>query len=211
MEEIIDKEVCMTATRTLWQALAQVPDPRQASGQRYALESLLGLMTVAMLCGARSLYAIAQFGRDYQHTLGAALGFDPQGKMPCVATLFLLNKELNGRAFEAALARWVSGRQAAGWKRISLDGKTLRGSQGHQLPGVHLVAAYAHEAQAVLGQEVLRGRGGETTAALQLLDILPLEGRLVQGDAEFCQRNLSEKVVKKKGTTSGRSRTTSRG
>jgi hypothetical protein len=194
----------MNPTRTLWQALAQVPDPRQASGQRYALESLLSLTTVALLCGARSLYAVAQFGRDYRPTVGPALGFSDRHGMPCVATLFLLFRDLDARAFEAALARWLTGRKAAGWKTVSLDGKTLRGSQGHQLPGVHLVAAYAHEAQAVLGQEALRSRGGETVAALKLLDILPLEGKLVQGDAEFCQRNLSEKVIKKGATISGR-------
>lgn len=200
----------MHPTRTLWQAWSQVPDPRQASGQRYALESLLGLTTLAMLCGARSLYAIAQFGRDYRQAVGPALGFDPQKKMPCVATLFLLFRDLQTRSFEAALTRWLEGRKAAaGWRAVSIDGKTLRGSQGHQLPGVHLVAAYAHEAQAVLGQEALRGRGGEVTAALRLLDILPLKDKLVQGDAEFCQRNLSRKVVEKKATTSGRSRTTS--
>jgi hypothetical protein len=191
-------------TRTLWQVLAQVPDPRQASGQRYALESLLALTTIALLCGSRSLYAIAQFGRDHRLTVGPALGFDPD-KMPCVATLFLLFQDLNVAAFEAALTRWLEGRRkGAHWRALSLDGKTLRGSQGHLVPGVHLVAAYAHEAQAVLGQQALSSKGGELQAALQLLDILPVAGRLVQGDAAFCQRTLSRKIVKKKGITSGR-------
>lgn len=64
----------MSTTRTLWQVLGQVPEPRQASGQRYALESLLALTVIAMLGGARSLYAVAQFGRDCRQVIGPVWG-----------------------------------------------------------------------------------------------------------------------------------------
>jgi hypothetical protein len=53
---------------------------------------------------------------------------------------------LDGRAFERAIRRWTD-RQAErkDCQAVSLDGKTLRGTQGHELPGVHVLAAYAHE------------------------------------------------------------------
>ena len=44
---------------TLRETLDLVPDFRSA-----ALGAILALATCAMLCGARSLYAIAQWGRD---------------------------------------------------------------------------------------------------------------------------------------------------
>jgi hypothetical protein len=44
---------------SLVQALASVPDPRSRHGRRHLLPAVLALATVAMLCGARSLYAIA--------------------------------------------------------------------------------------------------------------------------------------------------------
>jgi DDE_Tnp_1-associated len=44
-------------------AFARVPDVRSRQGRRYRLAALLTLATAAMLCGARSLYAIAQWGR----------------------------------------------------------------------------------------------------------------------------------------------------
>jgi len=50
---------------SLYKALAIVPDPRSRFGRSYSLVSLLTLAAVAMLCGCRSLYAIAQWGRDY--------------------------------------------------------------------------------------------------------------------------------------------------
>jgi DDE family transposase len=49
-----------------------VPDVRSRHGRRYSLPALLTLATVAMLCGARSLYAIAQWGADCNHRRSAA-------------------------------------------------------------------------------------------------------------------------------------------
>src|SRR6059036_3319447 len=58
----------------------------------HTLASLLTLSAVAMLCGCRSLYAIAQWGRDYNH-LAPLLGFTRPAKgragyrTPCVSEL----------------------------------------------------------------------------------------------------------------------------
>ena len=58
----------MTSTDgTLYHALSQVPDHRHARGRSYTLAALLTYTATAILCGARSLYAIAQWGRDYNH------------------------------------------------------------------------------------------------------------------------------------------------
>ena len=49
---------------SLWEAFGAVPDPRRAAGKRHPLQAVLTLCAVAVLSGCRSLYAIAQFGRD---------------------------------------------------------------------------------------------------------------------------------------------------
>lgn len=189
----------------------QVVDPRAASGRRYPLPAILTLTTVAMLSGARSLYAIAQFGRDRGPSFARALGF-ATGKTPCCSSLHYLFKALDGRAFESAIRRWLAGRadlRGSGWRAMSIDGKTLRGTQGDQLPGVHLLAAFAHEAKAAIGQMRVDAKTNEHKAALQLLELIDVEGAVVTGDAMFCQRDLSSKIKEKKGITSGRSRTIS--
>lgn len=54
-------EVFSPATRqSLLDALQDVPDPRGRQGRLYPLAALLPFAVAAMLCGARSLYAIAQ-------------------------------------------------------------------------------------------------------------------------------------------------------
>jgi len=167
------------------------------------LPAILALTTVAMLAGARSLYAIAQFGRDRGKAFAEALGFT-RDVPPCCATLHLLFKALDRKAFERAIRRWTAGRVAAGWQSVSVDGKTLRGVQGHEIPGVHLLAAYAHEARTVLDQIPVDAKTNEHKAALELLDLIPLQGKVVVGDAMFCQRDLSRKIRKKGGIGSGR-------
>ena len=188
----------MSGSTSLWAAFSEVADPRDSSGRRHPLQAILTLTTVAMLSGARSLYAIAQFGRDHGKTFAAALGFTRE-RPPCCATLHYLFAALDHKAFERAIRRWTAGRVSSGWQSVSFDGKALRGVQGHQLPGVHLLAAFAHEARVVLDQIPVNAKTNEHKAALELLDLIPVEGKVVMGDALFCQRDLSRKIRKKRG------------
>lgn len=194
--------------RSLYEALAAIPDPRLGMGRRHPLPALLTHATVAMLAGAQSLAAIAQFGRERGEAFAEAVGYTHR-PLPCKATFSNVFRVLDVEAFEAALRSWLIRREAAGWEAIALDGKTLAGSAEEDLPGLHLLAAYAHEAQAAIGQMAVDAKTNEHKRALQLLEILPIEGSVVTGDAIFCQRDLSEKVLQKKGITAGRSRTTS--
>ncbi len=200
----------MSQPCSLYEVFGQVPDPRDPSGRRHPLAAILTLTSVAMLSGARSLYAIAQFGRDRGSPLARVLGFT-RDATPCCSTLHYLFAALDRAAFERAIRRWTDGQvRHQDWQALSLDGKTLRGTQGHEIAGVHVLAAYAHEARAVLDQIPVDAKTNEHKAALELLNLIPLEGKLVMGDAMFCQRDLSRKIRVKKGIGSGRSRRISR-
>lgn len=194
---------------SLYEVFEQLPDPRSPLGRRHPLPAILGQATVAMLGGARSLEAIAQFGRDRGPHFARALGFT-RDEMPCKATFHNVFKVLDAEVFEQALGRWLGGRRRAGWRRMAIDGKTLRGTQGDQLPGVHLLAAFDHEAKTAIRQMRVDRKTNEHKAALALLDVIKVEGSVVTGDAMFCQRDLSRKIKAKKGITSGRSRRISR-
>lgn len=143
--------------RSLVETFAEVPDPRKPRGRRHPLPALLALSTAAILSGARSLYAIAQWGRLQPPAVVRALGFT-RDRTPTVSTLHLVFKTLDVQAFEAALARWAQAGLGDCWETVALDGKALRGIHGEQLPGVRLVAAYSDGAGRVLAQSGGQGR-----------------------------------------------------
>lgn len=188
----------MAEAISLWDAFSAVPDPRDPSGRRHPLQAVLTLTCVAMMSGCRSLYATAQFGRDRGAEFAAALGFT-RDQTPCCATLHYLFAALDRVAFEDAIRTWLKGQQGRGWHALNIDGKTLRGTQGHELPAVHLLAAYAHEAHLVLEQIPVGAQTNEHKAALELLNMLSVKGKVVTGDAIFCQRDLSRKISRKGG------------
>jgi hypothetical protein len=204
----------------LAEALAGVPDPRRPYGWRpghepIPLVALLQLTVVALLCGARSQLAVAQWGRERLEDdpgLLAALGLPP-GRSPCVATLHRVYKQLDVAAFEGALGAWLArtgakppsrptGKSAKSAREaVAIDGKVLRGSQpkrageADSVPGTYLVAAYTHASGLVVGQVRAAGKGHEQAAAKALLNQVPITGRVVTADALLTQRDISEQIV----------------
>jgi hypothetical protein len=187
----------MTAP-ALTDALATVPDPRSPHGRIHPLPAVLGLVVLGLLMGKKSLAAISRMGRLYGAPLAHALGFR-RGKTPAKSMLSDLLRALDAQAVEDALSRWVASRLPDGLTQLSLDGKALRGSRDGEVPGRHLVAAYAPQARAVLAQLRVDGKTNEHKAALRLLGILPLAGKVVVGDAAFCQRDVCRAVVDRGG------------
>ncbi len=53
--------------------------------------------------------------------------------------------------------------------------------------------------QSILGHEASRGKGMEIPDALKLLDQLDLSGKIVTGDAMFCQKSIVAKIAGKGG------------
>src|SRR5262245_4371967 len=94
-----------------------------------------------MLCGARGRAAIAEWGHNY-NDLAPLLGFARRTRdgrryrTPCISELHTLLAAIGAEAFEAALTRWIMAQGVADLPErvLALDGKALRGTQGHQLP-----------------------------------------------------------------------------
>jgi len=187
---------------SLAEALATVPEPRHPRGWQphrspLPLVGILQLAVAAMLCGCRSLYAVAQWGQDRIEEDPAALvplGL-PVGRGPSHPTLHRVFAAIDAPAFERALGQWLAASGVDPTDALAIDGKTLRGIHGDAVPGVHLVAAYAHRAGAVLGQAPSPGKGQELAAAKTVLGEAPLAGRPVTGDALLTQRDVCLRIV----------------
>ena len=192
-------EPVVFAPLSLLEALSSVPDPRRKRGTRHPLSAVLALLSVATMCGCRSVYAALQWGRDQGKEMAAKLGLAKHG-VPSDGMMSGLLRRLDVGAFEAALARWAAAWPAGAGasdpdhlEPVAVDGKTLRGARGHEVPGVHLLAAYAARLGLVLNQVPAganKEEGGEITAAPALLEGLVLQGKVITGDAIHAQREL---------------------
>jgi hypothetical protein len=193
--------------------LAEVPDPRSRLGRQHPLSAILGLVCVALLCGARGYAAIAQFAHDHELALMHRLGFTRRPLKRHGLRKVLLR--LDPAAFEGAVTRWaesVLGRplraseqpppavatpDAGPLQGAALDGKTLRGSADGLQAAVHLLALVAHETGLPLAQLALpcgADKTNEHKAGLLLVERLVLTGQVVTVDAMFTHRDFCQEV-----------------
>jgi predicted transposase YbfD/YdcC len=176
--------------------LAAVPDPRAARGRRHPLVAILGVAAAAVLAGARSIAAIAEWAADAPQPVRAALGArrDAPGHfaVPAEATIRRTLARLDADALAAAVGAWLAERDrecpkpAASRRRaVAIDGKTLRGARGAGADGrpAHLLACMDHTTRAVLTQRQVGGAPQEVPAFAPLLADLDLAGTVVTADA----------------------------
>lgn len=186
---------------SLLEALKSVPDHRSPSGKRHHLSSILAFACCGMLCGARSLLAIFEWGRAHQAWCCQVFGF--QRCTPCVNTLHLVFKHLKVDAFEQALQAWLASQSIdelqQSLRAIAIDGKTLRGSKTESLAGIHLLSAFAGDSGIVEAQTVVNSKDNEITKAPELLASIALEGRVITGDAIFTQRAICQTIIERGG------------
>jgi len=182
----------------LLERLAMLPDPRDRRGRRHTLASVLGVSAAAVLAGARSVAAIAEWAADAPWPVLAALGVrrDPLTRrchVPGEATIRRVLARVDGDAVDATVGAWLADRlRPPGHRRVlAVDGKTLRGSarDGHQ---VHLLAALDHHDRAVLAQRDVPAATNEIALFAPLLAGLDLAGAVVTADALCrCRHNAS--------------------
>jgi hypothetical protein len=185
----------MEAALSLMQLLEGIDDPRGARGKRHPLPALLALAVVALLSGMNSYEAIVQFGKERGWDFLKHLGFTTRWGL-CKATYSRVFRRIDVAAFEAAVATWISSRLAPDdAPHLAIDGKSLRGTREGGMPAAHLVSAYAVDRGAVVAQLRVDAKTNEHKAALELLGILPLQGKVVTGDAMFTHRDFCSAVV----------------
>ena len=188
-----------TPPTSLLDALRGVPDHRPAAGRRHPLPAILAFLCCGMLCGNRSLLAIAEWGRAHEAWCCATFGFSR--RTPCVSTLHRVLKGLDVVAFESALRAWLLPQLEAPLplEPVAIDGKAVRGAKDQHLSGSYLLSAFASRRGAVLAQVAIGARENELVQARPLLEQLDLLGTVITGDALFAQRALCEHIVGRGG------------
>jgi len=176
--------------------LGFIEDPRVERTRKHPLETILVMSVLAVLCGADSFVEIEAYGRAKQEWLKTFL--DLSAGVPSHDTIGRVFAALNPSALAQAFQRWTMAmRTNSQEKLIAIDGKALRRSFKHagDHAFVHMVSAWSHRNQVVLGQVKTDEKSNEVTAIPALLELLDVKNALVTIDAAGTQTLIAEKIV----------------
>ena len=192
----VDCSVSDLAGPDLVAALAAVPDPRKARGVRHRLVTVLAAAVCAVLAGARSYVAIAEWAHDLPVSVRLRLGIGRRA--PSESTFRRVLLCVDAQALDQIVSGWLTERTASqpagdqpvgagGIRAIAVDGKTARGARGPDRTATHLFAAFDHRSGVVLGQTQVEAKTNEITVFAPLLDRIDITGTVITADALHTQ------------------------
>lgn len=182
------------------ESLGAIADPRLERNVVHPLATILGLVFVAVLCGANNPTEIERFGHLRRKAL--ARHIDLSAGVPTHDTIARVLAVLDPNELERALRGWVDAvRERRVGRQIAVDGKTARGAvpRGATQSRLHVVSAYCVGSNTVLGRLRTEEKSNEITAIPELLDAVNVKKALVSIDAAGCQTAIAAKVIDRGG------------
>ena len=180
-------------------AFESVPDPR-AENVRHDLGEILIIAFIAVLCGAQGCAEMAEFGRVklkfFKRFLTLKHGIPSHDTFSCLFRM--IDPKALDAAFGEITARLVTALAKGGV--IAIDGKSLKGAydKGKKSSPRMMVSAYAAGLRLTLATVAAKD-GNEVDAALEVIGLIDLKGRIVTGDALHCNRRMVKAIVDKGG------------
>lgn len=182
----------------LLEYLTQIPDPRGRQGRRFSLSAMLATVVGALLTGARGFEGIADWIHAQTPSLWHRLGYFR--KPPTANAFRYLLMAVDPQALEDAIRRWTQealkeSPASGSLQGLAMDGKTLRGTQDAHNRAVHLLSLLDQSTKCLLSQMLVESKTNEIPAGPQLLETVPLQGRVVTADAIHCQRDTCQAIL----------------
>jgi len=183
----------------LLDVLSEIPDPRMLRGVRHPFRAVLGVAACAVLSGAKSFLAIAEYAGDLSWDLLRRFGFRRKDwGAPSEPTFRRVLQSTDANLLDERVGAWAQRHVSLQGKGIAMDGKTVRGSGDGDRKPVHLFSAVLHEEGIVLGQKPVDEKTNEITVVKPLLGEMDLEGAVVTADALHTQKEAARFLVEDK-------------
>jgi DDE_Tnp_1-associated/Transposase DDE domain len=191
-----------------------VTDGRDKRGIRYSVALILTLIVLAKLAGMTTPLAIAEWVRLRAGWLSKVLPVTRKS-FPCastysnvlqtldaeqvneVVTQLLTRVEATKRCGEEP-SRLVGQVQREQHVHVALDGKTLRGTLGHEAADqrkMHQLALYETGTGLVLKEQVVGDKEHELSLVSHFLSPLWVKGRIISADAMHTQHSFCSEVT----------------
>jgi predicted transposase YbfD/YdcC len=191
---------------SLYGAFEQVTDGRKKKGKRYPLPLLLTLLMLGKLAGETTVNGIVEWIQERQGELRVQLHWpkrfptnstysealarcDAQQIVTVIAGVLLKARAVEQCGTEPS--RLQATKQQEALTHVAMDGKTLRGTLGHESegqPSVHLLSLYECQSGIVLTQRAVQSKENEISAAAALVHPALVKGRISSTDAMHTQK-----------------------
>lgn len=205
MSDLIQSYKC--AVEKLLSLARNVPDPRKRRGVRHSIDIVLTIFVLALLCDQNDFVRVEDWAKSEFETLTQVMPL-PHG-IPSHDTFMRVVGALPFESIESLFMSWITVCYPSFSDFLSIDGKTVNGTvkvkdweteqKDAQKNRVHVVSVFDSKAIQVVRQAVMGDKGGELSSAMELLAGLDLRGKVVTGDAGFCQTTLANQIVKQGG------------
>jgi len=182
----------------LFDILCEVPDPRNARGVRYQIQGIVATALCAVLAGARSITAMAEWAAEQSpqtlRRLGSKYGRPPSERTYRRTFAIIDVKELDRRT-----GGWMAAQQhSLAATALAMDGKTVRGSGDRDKGALHLLSAIVHGSGVVVAQVAVEAKTNEITQVEPLFEERNIQGAVVTADALLTQKRIADHLVEEK-------------
>lgn len=208
-----ERRLSRVPVTALYEALKQVKDGRKKRGCRYSLALLLTLLLLARLAGETDLRGAAQWLRLRKGWVMEQLHLS-RASLPCAGTYAYVLARIDAQELlevvAGCLTRWEAeercqsepsrlvsqgGQQEK--QHVAVDGKTLRGTLGHESaeqPSVHVLSVYEVRTGLVLAQRSVAQKENEITAVKDLLTPVFVKDRVWTADGMHTQKHACQRI-----------------
>ncbi len=202
----------------LLEVLQRVPDPRGRLGRRHSLSAILAAVVCATLCGFRGIRAVVHWLELHGVGMWHLLGFTR--KPPVRQTFANVLAEIDPDLLEAVLLEFVeqlvlshetgspgssvktgtapSAADVTSAEPFDVEiwgGKTLRGTRHGEQRAEQVLVRIQHSLAKVLSSTAISSDTNESKTNYDLVRRLVLKGKLIVGDAAYCQSETCESIV----------------
>ena len=186
---------CEQVQKQLAEHFEDLKDPRGSQGVLHPFRSIVTIVLLATISGAKGWEDIEIYGVSHEKWLSSFLEL-PFG-IPSADTYRRLFERISPAAFEKSFQSWLNNLAInLGAQVIPIDGKTIKGSydRNQKRPALHYVSAWASENRLFLGQVKVDDKSNEITAIPALLELLDISGCIITMDAMGTQHEIARRI-----------------
>ncbi len=186
----------MKKDNTLNSIFSQIEDPRNHINKLHLLNDIIFIGITAVICGAETWSQMVTFAKSKESFLKSFLDL-PNG-IPSEDTINRVFSAIDSDKFEHCFIDWKNTVSTlVKGQVIAIDDKTLKGAKSNGLKSspIHMVSAWAHDKNLVLGQVKVNEKSNAITAIPELLKILSIEESIITIDAMECQTKIADQII----------------